>query len=60
MAYSTCSHKTEGTLHTHETAVKLLDQYGKAPAVVEFKVGCQVMLITNIKGGETGLYNGSL
>lgn len=53
-------HKTEGSLHTHEAAVRLLDQYCKAPAVLELKVGCQVMLITNIKGGEGGLFNGSL
>jgi hypothetical protein len=53
-------HKTEGSLHTHEAAVKLLDQICKAPAVLELKVGCQVMLITNIKGGEGGLFNGSL
>ncbi|KAI5448920.1 hypothetical protein NCC49_005771 [Naganishia albida] len=53
-------HKTEGTMHTYEAAVKLLDQYCKAPSVLELKVGCQVMLITNVKGGESGLFNGSL
>lgn len=47
-------------MHTYEAAVKLLDQYCKAPSVLELKVGCQVMLITNVKGGESGLFNGSL
>jgi hypothetical protein len=47
-------------MHNYEAAVKLLDQYCKAPSVLELKVGCQVMLITNVKGGEGGLFNGSL
>jgi hypothetical protein len=59
LIWITHSIKPNGDSFSHEEAVKLLDQYSRAPAVLELKVGSQVMLVVN-KPKNEGLCNGSV
>lgn len=49
---------SNGDSFSHKEAVTLLDKHARAPAVLELRVGAQVMLIINMP--SSGLCNGSM